>query len=105
MSLDTIELAVMVVVPTVTDAEAADTPRTPVKEILKTVGTSVPVLSGDVTLKGSVMHPGVSGLVMLQTTARPPGPGGGGTMKISGCAATTTIRPRMTVPLLFMTMG
>ena len=93
-------------VPIVTVAALAAVPRIPVRWISRTVGTSVPVPSSEVTLNGSSWQGNGAGvLVMLQMVARPPGPGGGGVMKMSGCALTMTTSPRITVPLLFMTIG
>jgi len=104
-SVETLVPAVIAVPPTVTLTEFAATPRIPVNEIRKTVGTCVPEPLSDVMLKGSGKHPGVNGFVALHTTARPPGPGGGGVMKMSGCAGRMVINPRMTVPLLLITIG
>src|SRR5882672_3419807 len=76
---------------------------TPVRWISSTVATRVPVPSSDVILNGSPRHPGVAGLVTLHTTARPRAPFV--LEKISGCAATITTNPRITVPLLLITTG
>ena len=69
-------------VPTVTFTSDANAPLTPVKLISSTVATSVPVLSRDLTVNGSVV--GSNGFVTFLTTARPPA--SFVEVKISGCA-------------------
>ena len=92
---------VIAVVPRVTDTSLGMAPRTPVKWISSTVGTWVPVLSAEVTLKGSITHPETAVLVTLQMIARPPA--ACVVEKMSGCAATIFRVPRITVPLLLIT--
>ena len=89
----------------VTVAALALVPRTPVSDIRRTVATLVPVPLSEVTSNGSPRQTllGVAGLVMLQTFARPSGPLVLVTM--SGWAATITSKPRITLPLLLMTIG
>lgn len=91
------------VVPMITLMALAVAPRTPVKCNSSTVGTGDPLAFGEVTLNGSVWHPDTVGFVTLQITALPFGPFV--VVTISGCAATIAMWPRITVPLLLMTIG
>jgi hypothetical protein len=98
------------VVPTTTLAALAAVALTPVTERRSTVGTGLPVLLGVVTSyeDWTIQAPRVSGScsnVALQTIARPPGPITAGLVKMSGCADTTAMFPRITVPLLLITSG
>src|ERR1043165_9991932 len=98
------ENAMIEVVPITTLIEPAGVPRTPVACTSRIVGTGDPPgLGGVVTSKGSGIHPGTVGSVILQIEARPFGPLVD--VKISGCAATRVILPRITVPLLLITRG
>src|SRR5436309_4834242 len=95
----------MAVVPIVTLIPVATMARTPVRNKRRIVATWLPLPSLVVTLNGSPMQVvlGVFGLVTLQTLARPPAPFV--LVKMSGCALTITSTPRITVPLLLMTIG
>src|SRR5581483_6885811 len=75
--------------------------RTPVSDTRKTVAICVPVPLFVVTVNGSAVQ--AAELVALHTTALPPGPFV--LVKMSGCAATIVSGPRITVPLLLMTIG
>src|SRR5689334_17086081 len=91
-------IVVGVVLPMITDTwEASVTLRVPLRFSCRIVGTSVPVMSGDVTLNGSVRQGNAATFVTLQTRARPPAPIV--VVKMSGCAGTIVNLPRMTEPL------
>jgi hypothetical protein len=84
---------VIAVVPTVTVTSAASTDLTPVTDSSITVGTLVPLASGDVTLNGSGVR--AAGLVTLRAMALPPA--SAVDEKTSGCDRTIGTKPRKIV--------
>jgi len=86
-----------------TPSSWADWSRMPVARMRITVGTRRPPFSLIVvTVYGSVLK---TVFVTFCVNARPPGPGKGEVVKMSGRVGTSTSSPRNTTPLLFTTKG